>query len=46
MIETEGLPFAYIMDMMKQISDITQVYGHNFREQVEKALNMESEIYS
>jgi hypothetical protein len=38
-IENEGLPFAYILNMMKQISDVMKIYSENFKNQVEKALN-------
>jgi hypothetical protein len=33
------LPFAYILNMMKQVSDLMKIYGDNFKNQVEKALN-------
>ena len=38
-IESEGLPFSYIINLMKQISDILQLYNGNFLSHIEKAVN-------
>ena len=38
-IESEGLPFAYILNLMRQIEDMMSLHGGSFVAQVEKALN-------
>ena len=38
-IESEGLPFSYIINLMKHISDLLQLYSGNFLGHIEKALN-------
>ena len=42
-IETEGLPFSYIINLMKQMSDMLKLYNSNFLKHIEKALN---DLYS
>lgn len=41
-IETEGLPFSYIINLMKQMEDYLKLYGQNFVQHVEKALSDKS----
>lgn len=38
-IESEGLPFSYIINLMKQMSDILKLYNGNFLNHIEKAVN-------
>lgn len=42
-MESEGLPFSYILNLMKEISEIMAVNGQNFVYQIEKILNEEYE---
>ena len=39
--ESEGLPYAFIIDMMLSVRDILHNYKHNFISKVEEVLNME-----
>jgi hypothetical protein len=41
-IETEGLPFSYIINLMKQMSEYLKLYSGNFVQHLEKALNDKS----
>jgi hypothetical protein len=41
--ENEGLPFSYIINLMKEITDILTIYGENFIYQIEKVLNEQYE---
>lgn len=38
-IESEGLPFSYILNLMKHIEDTLKLYGNHFISHIEKALN-------
>jgi len=38
-LESEGLPFAYIVNLIKQVSDMLKLHSSRFVNQVEKALN-------
>ena len=38
-IESEGLPFSYTINLMKQVSELLQLYSGNFLRHIEKALN-------
>lgn len=38
-IESEGLPFSYILNLMKHIEDTLKLYGNHFINHIEKALN-------
>lgn len=40
-IESEGLPFAYVINLMTEIKDILSLYGRTLVNQVEKVLNDE-----
>ena len=40
-VETEGLPFAFVMNLMQEIKDIMSLYQENFIHQIEKVLNTE-----
>ena len=42
-VESEGLPFAFVMNLMQEIKDIMYLYQANFIHQVEKVLNTEFE---
>lgn len=39
--DSEGLPYAFIVDMMLSVRDILTNYKHNFIEKVERVLNQE-----
>ena len=38
-IESEGLPFSYIINLMKQISDLLRLHSGNFLGHIEKVLS-------
>lgn len=38
-IESEGLPFSYVINLMRHIADLLHLYRHNFAAHAEKALN-------
>ena len=40
-IETEGLPYAYTVNLIEEITEITDRHIKNFVYQAERALNME-----
>ncbi len=42
-IESEGLPFAYVINLMSEVKDILTLYGRTLVNQVEKVLNDEFE---
>ena len=42
-VESEGLPFAFVMNLMQEIKDIMNLYQENFVHHVETVLNTEFE---
>ena len=38
-VESEGLPFSYILNLIKELADNVKVYSENFVLQVERVLN-------
>jgi hypothetical protein len=38
-VESEGLPFSYVVNLLREISEIVSLYGQNFLFQIEKVLN-------
>jgi len=42
-VESEGLPFSFMVDLMREISDVISIYGENFIYHIEKVLNEEFE---
>ena len=38
-IESEGLPFSYVVNLMKHISDILRLHSGNFLTHIEKVLS-------
>jgi len=42
-VDKEGLPLSFIIDLMKEISDFASIYAENFVYQIEKVLNEEYE---
>lgn len=40
-IESEGLPFAYVINLMTEMKDVMQLYAATLVSQVEKVLNEE-----
>lgn len=39
-IESEGLPFAYVINLMKRISEMINQHKDNFVNHIQKALNV------
>lgn len=42
-VESEGLPFSFMVDLMREISDVISIYGENFVYHIERVLNEEFE---
>lgn len=40
-VESEGLPFSFMVDLMREISDVISIYGENFVYHIERVLNEE-----
>jgi hypothetical protein len=43
-VSSEGLPFSYIVNLMKEVSDTFRSYGENFTYQIEKVYNDQFEL--
>lgn len=42
-MDSEGLPFSYVINLMKEIEEIVTINASNFVYQIEKVLNEEYE---
>lgn len=42
-MDSEGLPFSYVINLMKELSEIITINAENFVYQIEKVLNEEYE---
>ena len=43
-VENEGMPFSYVINLMREIADILNIYGSNFVFHIEKVLNDQYEL--
>ena len=43
-VESEGLPFSYIINLMEELSEIMKLKSENFIYQIEKVFNTQFEL--
>lgn len=45
-VESEGLPFTYIVNLMQEVGDIIKLYDRNFIFHIEKVFNNQFHLMS